>query len=459
VGQGPFVTVVPRSLLLQPLAVVVATVVSLAAGACSDGDDPIPTPAVTPPAAPTASPEPGQTATPRAIPGVRFPPDQAEDIAELVERTANLRGLEPTGELDMRLIGRQETADYLEGTLDAGDLEVLARRQEVYRLLGLIPDDADLLQLQISLLRGAVLGFYDPDVKTLFVLEDLGLSSIITRTTLVHEIVHALQDQHYDLNAVDLRIRHDWDRSMAFTDVVEGDARGVETEFISPSAASSRALNCNDSSFNVNPASNIPVVVQRELQAPYSDGRCFIATVADRLPEGVDSIFTEPPAGTEQVLHPEKYLEGEDPLDVAMRNLDGDLGAGWRSLYSGTIGEFGTQNLLLLGMTDTATVKRAAAGWGGDGWTVYGRDDGARLIHFATRWDSEGEAREFWEVFLRSLNTRSRGNVAANPSQASVTWQAGGKTLRAAIDGDRVTLLAGTDGASVGAAASALGLR
>jgi hypothetical protein len=376
----------------------------------------------------------------------------------LVQRTADLRGLQPTTELEMRLIGRQETADYLEGTLDAGDREILARRQEIYRLLGLIPDDADLLQLQISLLRGLVLGFYDPDVKALFVLEDLGLSSLVTRTTLVHEIVHALQDQHYDLNAVDLRIRDDWDRSMAYTDLVEGDARGVETEFISPSAAATAALNCNDSSFAVNRNSNIPVVVQRELQAPYSDGRCFIATVAERLPSGVDSIFEEPPAGTEQVLHPEKYLEGEDPRLVDLRALDRDLGPGWRSLYSGTIGEFGLQNLLLLGVSDTATVKRAAAGWGGDRWALYGRDDGARLLHFATAWDSEGEAREFWETFLRSLASRSDGAVSASASQRSVSWRDGDETLRASIDGDSVTLLVGTDAAAVDAASSALGL-
>ncbi|HXH22618.1 MAG TPA: hypothetical protein VNN10_11345 [Dehalococcoidia bacterium] len=436
-----------------------ALVLSLAS--CRDGDDdrPPPPPADSPTATQVSpSPLPADTPTPRPLPGVVFPPEQAQVLEDLVRRTAQLRKLEPLAPLHMRLIGRDAAADYLEGTLDEGDKVALARRQEVYRLLGLIPDDADLLQLQISLLRGAVLGFYDPDVKALFVLQDLGLTSVVTRTTIVHEIVHALQDQHYDLNAIDLRIRDDWDRYMAFTDVVEGDARGVETEFLSPAAAANPAANCNDASFNVNTLSNIPVVVQRELLAPYSDGRCLIASVASRLPEGVDSIFKDLPRSTEQVLHPEKYLAREEPRRVDLRPLAADLGSGWSERYSGTIGEFGLQNLLLLGVSDTAAVKRAAAGWGGDRWSLYGRNDGARLIHVETLWDSESEAREFWEAFLRSLNTRSRGSVSASASQSNVYWRSGGKSLRAALAGDSVTLLVGTDDASVRTAATALGL-
>ena len=386
-----------------------------------------------------------------------FPPDQAQTLQSLLESASQVRGLKPTGPIEMRLIGRSEAADYLESTLDPGDREVLRLHQEVYRLLGLIPDDADLIDLQIALLRGLVLGFYDPDVKALFVLQDLGLTSTVTRLTLVHELTHALQDQHYDLNAVDLRLRGDWDASMAFTDLVEGDARAVETEFANPGSLD--RPRCDDSSFRVSRSSNVPVIIQRELQAPYSDGVCLISSDRAKLPAGVDSIFEDPPRSTEQVLHPEKYLAGEEPRKVDLQPLAPALGAGWKQEASSTFGEFELQNLLLLGVTDTATVKGAAAGWGGDRWALYQRDDGARLFQMTTAWDSEAEAREYWSVFLLSLRMRANGALAVEPGATRVKWVQNGKTLQAAIKGDTVTMVVSTDADAADAAASALGLQ
>lgn len=392
------------------------------------------------------------------MPGVRFPSDQAGTLEDLQEQTAELRGLQPKSDIEKRLIGRGDAADYLESTLDPGDREVLKLHEEVYKALGLIPDDADLIKLQITLLRGAVLGFYDPDVKALFILQDLGLTSVVTRTTIVHEITHALQDQYYDLDAIELRIRDNWDAYMAYVDVVEGDARTTETLFSTPSAASNRNAGCDDSSFAVNRNSSIPVIIQRELLSPYSTGMCMISRDRSSLPGGVDSILQDLPRSTEQVLHPEKYLAREEPRSVMLRPLTDVLSGGWKQLGSSTFGEFGLQNLLLLGITDTATVKRGADGWGGDGWALYGKDDGSRLVQLTTGWDSEAEAREFWGALLLSLNSRSNGRVRSDASVGSVIWDQSGKSLRAAIAGDSVTIVMSNDADAAGRAAQALNL-
>jgi hypothetical protein len=401
---------------------------------------------------------PAPTSTPGALPGRPFPPEQAQTLDDLITRTVELRGLEPTGGVEQRLIGRQEAGDYLQSTFGESDREDIALKQDVYRLLGLIPDDADLLELQMSLVRALILGFYDPDIKALFVLDDLGLNSVITRTTIVHEIVHALQDQHYDLNAVDRRLHDDWDATMAWVALVEGDARGTETEFVSPSAANNPGLACNDLSFAVNRNSSIPAVIQRELQAPYTDGLCFVTTVKPRLPQGTDSAFQDLPNSAEQVLHPEKYLEGEDPEPPELAPLADRLGAGWAELASSTFGEFTLQNLLLLGLSDIDAVKSGADGWGGDRWALYGREDGARLIHLATAWDSEAEARGFWQAFIESLDARAGGSLNADPSSPSVTWEQSARTLRASLSGDTVTVVMSTDPAAAQTAAQALGL-
>ena len=45
--------------------------------------------------------------------------------------------------------------------------------------------------------------------------------------TLAHEIVHALQDQHFDLQQVHKDIQGDWDRDDAYTSLIEGDATAL----------------------------------------------------------------------------------------------------------------------------------------------------------------------------------------------------------------------------------------
>jgi hypothetical protein len=376
----------------------------------------------------------------------------------LLERTAQLRGLAPKAEVPAFLISRDDTVTYLLSTIEPDDRDSIALHQEVYRLLGLIPDDGDLLKFQVELLKGAVLGFYDPDVKALFVLDDLGLSSPVTRLTLVHEYTHALQDEYYDINGHDVALRNDWDAEDAFTDTIEGDARSMETKFLTPNANIPLSRFCNDASFTINEGSNIPAIIQRELNTPYTDGLCFMRTVAPKLPEGDDSILKSLPATTAQVLHPEKYLAGEGPRPVELPDLVGLLGPDWKQMGASTLGEFTMQNLLLLGVSDVDTVKKAAAGWGGDRWQLYGRGDGARLIEVRIAWDSPADASEFWQAFVASLNKRSNNRLAADAKSPTVVWDQSRKTLHAALAGDTVTFEVATDAGAAKTAAGVLGV-
>jgi len=425
---------------------------------------PTPTAVVKAPAVPSSptpespSPTPAIAITPHPALSARpFPADSAADVRTLFERTAQLRGLQSKVDVPYFLINRGDAATYLVSSLEPDDRAVILLHQEVYRLLGLIPDNADLIDLQITLLRGAVLGFYDPDVRQLFILDDLGLSSPVTRLTLVHEFTHALQDQYYDLNRVEAGLRDDWDAEAAWIDLLEGDARSSETTFLSPNLNIALSRFCNDASFDVNPNSSIPAVIQRELNTPYTDGLCFVRSVKDRLPEGVDSAHKRLPTTTEQILHPEKYLEGEGAKRVDLPSVTAALGPGWRQTASSNLGEFTLQNLLLLGISNTDTVKRAAAGWGGDRWALYASGDN-RLIEVAIAWDSAPEAREFWSAFLASLNTRSGGRLRPDANATTVVWEQGSKSLRGAISGDTVTFVMSTDAAAVRAAAGVLGL-
>ena len=69
-----------------------------------------------------------------------------------------------------------------------------------YALLGLVPDTLDLRAVLLSLYTEQVAGFYEPDSTALFVMDDQPASAL--QGLLIHELVHAVQDQTVDLHAL-----------------------------------------------------------------------------------------------------------------------------------------------------------------------------------------------------------------------------------------------------------------
>ncbi len=318
----------------------------------------------------TAAPGPTSTSTPRPTLGAHdLPPALRQDMDTLIAKTAQVRGLPVKAPVEMKLISRHDAVEYYRSTYKPQDLADLKLKQELYILLGLLPPGANLQDLFLNVLGAGITGFYDPDVKTLFLLEDFAPASPVTLTTAVHETTHALQDQYFDLNAITERLRGDWDASTAFLDVVEGDAVGTEKAYGSGGIRGSAGCFAIPGATS----SSIPYVIVRELNSWYDDGLCFVQAVQEQLPQRSTGIFERLPRSTEQVLHPEKYLADEAPLPVTTRPLADVLGSGWSEMGSSTFGEFELQNLLHLGLSDSALVKRGAAGWGGDRWALYGR--------------------------------------------------------------------------------------
>ncbi len=450
---------------LLSLLAALALAAGLACGGSSPSVAPAPTSgasatAVAPTQAAATVTTPAITPTPKVAVGAKdFPADQAQVLQQIFDRTSDLRGLAAKGPVAMKLINRNDAANYLITTIKEDDKKIIALHQEVYRLLGLIPEDGDILQLQVALLKALVLGFYDPDVKTLFVIEDLGATSAVSRSTVAHELTHALQDQYYDINAVEKRVQNDWDAESAYTDVLEGDARNSENAYTGRFFSQSDfAEQLRSFATLPSPGVTIPDAIRRELDTPYTDGLRFVRNVSPRLQNGVDSLFTNLPKTTEQILHPQKYIDGEGPKVVDLKPVQDALGPGWREMGSSTLGEFTWQNILLLGVSDLRSAQNGADGWGGDRWNLYGRDDGGRLMEIGVSWDSVDQAKKFWSAFVGSLNGRSGGRLRADPNAASVSWDQGGKQWRAAIAGDTVTILVSNNAAATRAAAAVLGL-
>ncbi len=164
-------------------------------------------------------------------------PELTEQMVNLEAVTVALRDLPMLQAVERQFPTRQETIAYLRD-LYAREFppEEFIRLQRFYVALDLLDADVELQEVFLNLLGSQVAGFYDSDTQIMNVLpvvgDDPGTSLSVTEQVIyVHEFTHALQDQHFDLNALlDTPDAIDQpDRTLALTALVEGDATAVMT--------------------------------------------------------------------------------------------------------------------------------------------------------------------------------------------------------------------------------------
>ncbi len=273
-----------------------------------------------------------------------------------------------------------------------------------------------------------LLGFYDEHTHAVHVRRALlgKKSELEVAAVLAHEITHSLQVQHFTVP--DLKRLDNEDVRLAQNAVIEGDAMLVMVAYMAQrnriplnralvkaaSAATDREFErFNRARGGQEALSSAPPLIRERLSFPYLHGMAFVAALFRTGGfELLNRIYTRPPLSSEQVLHPQKYLSGEAPVPVRPPEAP----AGYQRVVSGTVGELQTR--VILGYCLPAErAAAAAAGWGGDAYsvTVQG-DDGALL--WSTVWDDEREAAEFESALKDYVTcTRRRSGTHVMPEQ------------------------------------------
>jgi hypothetical protein len=265
--------------------------------------------------------------------------------------------------------------------------------EEVLKLLGLLQPDVDLRKVSATVFGQGVAGYYDPRTKRLRIVTGAQTSNrVLNEITLAHELTHALEDQHFKL---DLESSSSDDAGLANLALVEGSATAVMFTYAQRHFTAEQTLGGLFSSLGQD-TGDLPPFVEAQLVFPYIQGQAFIQRLYD-TGGGTWSLVNSayrfrPPASTEQILHPDKYLQVEQPDHVAFHVKPG---AGWARVVSGTWGEWATGQLI--GNSD------AAAGWGGDHYELWRRgsadctapcrDRDALVMRW--RWDDLVSARRF----------------------------------------------------------------
>lgn len=250
-------------------------------------------------------------------------PELVELASALLPDLAEHSGLELRAPVRLETRSREQLVDYLKVKLDEElPPDEAKARVDAYSLLGLVPVDLDLRAVLMSLYTEQVAGFYEPDSTALFVMDDQPKE--VLEGLLVHELMHAIQDQHTDLGSLTDR-KFGNDRIIAAQAAIEGQATLVMLEFmakqttgvavdlgqVSDFASQMRPLlEETRSQFPVLASS--PRVIRESLLFPYLEGVNFVQSLW--LQAGRVAPFGERlPISTEQVL---LKSTAEEPIKV-----------------------------------------------------------------------------------------------------------------------------------------------
>jgi hypothetical protein len=323
-------------------------------------------------------------------------------------QVAQIRGLQPRAEPDLRLLDHTSLNQYLNDQFAQNYLpDQRETDQKEMVALGLIQPTDNLVQIELNLLSDQVIGVYDPDAKALFVVSDQGAFGPAARLTYAHEFNHALQDQYFDLNKIAPKHPDSNDRALATRGLIEGDAIMLQSLWAQQNLTHSELLQLLSGDSDTGLA-EAPKIVRSELLFPYIDGFNFVRQAyrqANNSFSAIDAIFADPPRSTAQVLHPEKYRAHVLPVDPTLPDIAAGLGPDWRSIGSGVLGELETGVLLQQWGTPSVEANRVAAGWSGDRWQLVERN-GHTAIVLRSTWDSLAAATDFFSAYTAGLQTR-----------------------------------------------------
>ena len=335
-------------------------------------------------------------------------------VREVSASVEELRKLKFKAPVKAEIIAPKAAREGFKAKIKPWDVEQANHTQNAYVHLGLIPPRTDLITGYLDLAERDVLGYYDPETKILRVLSHVEEEEV--KPVIAHELTHALEDQHFDFQAVSKKANGDDDRATAISAVIEGSATCLMIAYSARQAKDARAKVEKAENKRAENLKGAPSFVQQSLILPYILGFTFLLRGSPWLWENgvpnaeIDEAYANPPRSTRQILHPEQYWWGnwrKDPAPLLLPDLSAHLGAGWKKATDGSIGELGlavlTGSHLDLTRMDALLPSRwtndAAIGTQGDTYHYYTNGTHSLTV-LLTRWESMRDAEQFDKALI-----------------------------------------------------------
>jgi hypothetical protein len=336
----------------------------------------------------------------------------ADKVAEDVPKIEQALGVKFKTPPKLEIRDRAQVRQFVLAKLnEPAVVKQVAAEESVYKLLGMIPDTMHLADAFVRVLSEQIMGFYDPKTKVLYVVKDA--PDEYMGITIMHELVHALQDQYANLDSLESIVDDD-DRAAAAQAVVEGQAM-YEQIYIMAGASGNIAAQMPGGWESIRstiretqaaqPAfSSSPMVIKETLLFPYINGADFVRRFKAHEPGKLP--FEKLPISTEQVMHDSAYFgkTPDVPSEIVLPKIPG-------TIATNDLGEFGTRLFVYQHTNDQDRSIRASNGWDGDRYALVKTPAGDALV-WASVWDTPNDGAEFMSaidaVMAGRYNVRPR---------------------------------------------------
>ena len=395
----------------------------------------------------------------------------AEAVAALNEvigrssgNVAEARAIVLTDELKNSINIDFKTRDELEtltrGFYKRGTLrDQIFGAEELYKALGMMEQNADLEQILLDIQLQQVFALYDDVSGNLYVISEAAGLGPVEELGIAAAYMSGIQEQLFSVSTLRQQASDaNSDQYRAVTALQVGDVTEVAKAYIS------REFTLEDGAEIAKPIPGnklltAPAVVQAANRFPGLEGSRLISELysTEGSWDGVNAAYQSPPVSTEQIIHPDKYFAGEEPQRTTIPNIADKLGRGWEQVGSNVMGEFLIRTYLEEEL-DQKQAAAAAAGWGGDRYSVLRGPQAERVFLSMTAWDDFQEADEFFEAyktFATIKSTQAEGNSEA-VGESGRKWVMKDQTIFAGQIGPVVMLVIGNTEELVSTALSLL---
>jgi hypothetical protein len=334
------------------------------------------------------------------------PPVWDERVRDLVDFVEDERGLRFEHAVQVDFLDEaawEEQADIDEEELLDEDVALLEHGEGLFRAIGLAEGDLDLLRDSETLGASGTVGLYQFEDERITVRGEEMTATV--EATLVHELTHALQDQHFDIGGRLERVAEEDTDEESLRVLVEGDADRIEDRWVEALPEDRRQQLDDERADETTTAEEALAELPESLVTFFASsyilgGGLMEVLQADGGQRAIDDAFESPPGPEEHVFDPISFLVDEEPADVDLPSVEGEA-------IEDLEGDFGTVGwyLMLAERIDPVTALSALDGWAGDAVRPY--RDGERTCA-ALRFVGEtgaanqrmGEALETWAAAM-----------------------------------------------------------
>src|SRR5712692_5528528 len=364
--------------------------------------------------------------------------DFIADADEVLGQMSQITGLKLVSPLNKSLRSREEIRAYVIKQMneEKNPAERYADQRSA-EAFGLLPKGFDLDSFMVNVLTEQIEGLYDPKTREFYIADWSPLAD--QRMVMAHELTHALEDQHFQIETWLKAARPNEDAELARDAVLEGSAMAAMIDYLMLGTGRSlKDVPDFDPGMLIGDLGSTPTLqkappfLKDALMFPYLGGLTFSAAVMRNTGwSTLPALFEKPPVSTQQILHPALYRSGKTPATVALPRLEKLLGNNWSKLDENIMGEFGWKEVLKQ-FLDNDRAKTLAAAWDGDRYIVFEQKQTKKLI-LVTRLhlDSEEHAVRFFGQYSEALEKKysERTNLLRRPNFFSFDTPEGGVFL------------------------------